>query len=280
MDTTSHCMRPTIFVLRFLILITAVTVVFTCWAQSGNENALCEQTTHSRKTTNTASVKPSENITQNVQVICTPKDSQSTSATQKAEKQGEVHSMDYVKLIEAISKLLGSIAWPVAIVVIARHYKKELAELLTRLKKIRAGSTEAEFELGVNEAVVAAGIDDDAKTENASKDTMSVVELDPRGAILGAWLEVEKAFFALCDAQGIIISSPRKMRSVLPAMKAIEKAGALDYEHISLFHDLRSLRNTAAHNIDFNPKPGAVILYTRAAKQLSDAISKAAKGVA
>lgn len=272
-------MRPTILTIRVLVLAATVAVALPGRAQSGAEKPSCEQTSPPRKTTTTSSTKPNGNITQDVQVFCCPKDSPSTSVPQKPEKPVEEKSTDYAKLLEAISKLFGSIAWPAAAVFIAYHFKNELAALLARLKKVKAGSAEAEFERGVDEAIVAAGIEGEAPPTEVSSTTFSAAASDPRGAILGAWLEVERAIYALLDARGLNVPAPRPMRGVLPAMKAIQKAGALAPEYIGLFHDLRSLRNAAAHNLDFNPEPDAVIHYTRLAKALSQAINEAANVV-
>lgn len=50
------------------------------------------------------------------------------------------------RIIDALAKLLSSIAWPLAGVNISVVFRKELAALLARLKRGKVGSAEFEFE--------------------------------------------------------------------------------------------------------------------------------------
>jgi len=184
---------------------------------------------------------------------------------------------DWARLFEAFFKLLGSLSWPVAVYMIARHFKAELAALLARLKKVKAGSAEAEFERGVDEASQAANIPPVDPEPEVAAPAVKAAAADPRGSILGAWLEVEKAVFRLCEARHLNVPSTRVKLGVLPAMKAIQSANALDPNYVGLFHDLRSLRNAAAHNYDFNPEPEAVMHYAKLARSLAKAIEDAAR---
>lgn len=213
-----------------------------------------------------------EPVIQEVNVYCTSKDTSSLS--NHPEYDLNKKETDYSKLLEAIAKLLASVAWPISAVVIAYHFKNELAALLARLKKVKAGSAEAEFERHINEVIEASGIEETATPVSSS--IRSAATTDPRGAVLAAWLEVEKALFELFDASGLNVPAVRPMRGILPAFKAIQKAGLLDSDYVSLFHDLRALRNDAAHNIEFNPSSDAVIRYTQLAKALTKALQDAA----
>jgi hypothetical protein len=222
--------------------------------------------------------RPSQ-ILQEVKVSCgtaAPLPAHSSSGAVNSEAN---RSLDYTRIIEAVGKLLASFAWPIAAIVIAYHFKKELAGLLARLKKVKAGAAEAEFERRLDEVVEDAGIQPDEVEPPVSASARSAAVADPRGAILGAWLEVEKAVFDLCDARGLHVQSSRPTKGVLPAMREIQRAQVLDSSYVSLFHDLRSLRNEAAHNLDFSPEPEAVIHYTKLAATLTKALKDASNAV-
>ena len=181
-----------------------------------------------------------------------------------------------MKLVDLILKFFVGIAWPVAAIVIAYHFKRELAALLARLKRLKAGAAEAEFERGVDEAIEAAEVDQVAVPQADVGPLRSAAESDPRGAILGSWLEVEQAVFRLLEVRGLSSRTARPSRSVLAAMKSIQSAQALDANYVGLFHDLRALRNQAAHNYEFNPEPGAVLHYAKLARALANEINRAA----
>ncbi|MGY8590239.1 hypothetical protein L0935_18570, partial [Paracidovorax citrulli] len=52
-----------------------------------------------------------------------------------------------------ISKLIDSIAWPVAAVLLGLIFRKKLAELLPLLRKVKAGPLEAEFEIATKQVL-------------------------------------------------------------------------------------------------------------------------------
>lgn len=234
---------------------------------SNVEKTKCRSTPTAPKTTVIRASKLAEPVIQEVNVNCTSQDAYALPKNLTPPNKNET---DYSKLLEAFAKLLASIAWPISAVVIAYHFKNELAALLTRLKKVKAGSAEAEFERHISEVIETSDIKEAATPVSSS--TRAAATSDPRGAILAAWLEVEKALFDLFDASGLNVPAIRPMRGILPAFKAIQKAGLLDSDYISLFHDLRTLRNDAAHNIEFNPSSDAVIQYTQLAKVLTKAL--------
>lgn len=180
------------------------------------------------------------------------------------------------RLLEAFAKLLGSVAWPAAAVLVAYHFKTELASLLARLKRVKAGAAEAEFERRVDEAEEAVAMEGAVVEPPVGPAARSAAAADPRGSILGAWLEVEKAIFDLVEARNLSLPSSRPTKGVVPAMRAIQKAQLIDPSFVALFHDLRPLRNDAAHTLEFNPEPAAVIRFTQLASALTQALRTAA----
>lgn len=263
-------------ILRKALSLSLALVSFASIGQAASPGSYCERPKQVRKASAPASQAPSSNpISQEVVVYCSS-GAPATRASAPSQKDSQENQIDWIRPLEALFKLLSSLAWPFAAYLIARHFRAELAALLARLKKVKAGSAEAEFERGVNEASQSADIPHvDQEPEDVAP-AVSAAIADPRGAILSAWLEVERAVFRLLEVRQLNVPSLRPKLGVLPAMKAIQSANALDPNYVGLFHDLRSLRNAAAHNYEFNPEPEAVLHYTKLARSLAKAIEEAA----
>lgn len=219
--------------------------------------------------------KAAEPFVQEITLNC---GSQSTtqiipSATAASDPRHQPSAFSWDKVLDAIAKLLSSVAWPIAAVFIAFFFKKELAALLARLKKGKWGAAEFEFENYVREVDAEADIPRTPEAESISPSAAARASEDPRGAIVSAWIEVEDALFDLVRVRQLSepASSP-KARSSVWAIRAAQKAQALDPTWVALFQDLRAMRNEAAHSADFSPTPEAVIKYVQLAKELTNAI--------
>ncbi|MGF6707288.1 hypothetical protein [Pseudomonas frederiksbergensis] len=237
-----------------------------------------------RKSFSNASSKPAEQKINEIVVLCgatTSSQSFVENKDQTKAKEEPKTSTPIDKLLEAIAKILASISWPIAAVTIAYHFKKELAALLTRLKKFKAGAAEAEFSELLRETEEDVDI---VRTPEAQAITPEVIEgaaTNPRGTILSAWIEVETAIRQLYDSKApremVLQTTLRPARGPLQLMREIQRTEILDHNYIALFHDLRTLRNDAAHDIDFNPPPGEVVRYIQLARELTVALKKAAE---
>lgn len=182
-----------------------------------------------------------------------------------------------MRLIEAILEFLGEIAWPIAAIVIGLKFKKELAALLIRLKRGKLGSAEFEFERYVDAVDAETEIPRMPDVEAISPKAAIRATVDPRGAIVGAWIEVEEALLNLI--QNRELSEPAvhsKSRGLVSAINAVQRAQVLDSSWVALFHDLRVMRNEAAHSTEFTPPPESVIKYVQLAKELTNAMRTAA----
>ena len=153
-----------------------------------------------------AQPKPVEPMVQQITLYCgsqtTTQTLSSVPETKKEEREPQA-KFSWDALIEAIFKFLGGIAWPIAAVCIAFSFRKELATLLTRLKKGKWGSAEVEFENYVRAVAAEADIPRSPEGENISPSAFERASKDPRGAIVSAWIEVEDALFGLVRSLGL-----------------------------------------------------------------------------
>ena len=151
-----------------------------------------------------------------------------------------------------VSKLVESLAWPVAAVGLVALLHDDIRKLLPFIKKFKAGPLEAEFEREVK-ALKEATPDREAlaKPDAASKAFLvQLAELHPRSAILESWVRVEAA------ARAALARKVKPTGGYIPAARIAEplaQQGALTQDQVTLFNDLRRLRNEVAHAEGFEP---------------------------
>lgn len=222
-------------------------------------------------------VRAKEPLVQEISITCGNQTANQSTPVMTPETGERDQSPNiWMRLIEELFKLMGNLAWPIAAVLIASYFKRELAALLARLKRGKWGDAEFEFENYVREVDAEADIPRAPGEDSISPAAASRASTDPRGAIVSAWVEVEDALFSLVRSRNLSLSTPRQSRSTISAIRAVQKAQALDSNWVALFHDLRTLRNEAAHSTDFSPPPDAVIKYVQLAKELVNAMHEAA----
>lgn len=160
-------------------------------------------------------------------------------------------------LLSFASKVIESLAWPIAAVVLVVLLRKEIGKLAPFLKKLKAGPLEAEFERDVRalqESTAEPEKVEGAKpTDVATKNfLLQLAELHPRSAILESWVRVEAAARTLLASKAIPISKP----SYLPAARLAEPLAQHEFitqGQVTLFHELRRLRNEVAHEQGLEP---------------------------
>ena len=90
-------------------------------------------------------------------------------------------------------------------------------------------------------------------TGTATKNFLvQLAEMHPRSAIFESWMRVEAAARALLESKAIIVSKP----TYVPAARLAEPLAQNKYitqGQVTLFHELRRLRNEVAHAEGFEP---------------------------
>jgi hypothetical protein len=177
-----------------------------------------------------------------------------------------------MNILDFIAALVKALAWPVAAIVIAMIFHRQISALLSRIRKGKIGPAEFEFEQEVQE--LAEQTSAQLQSQQVGSPTVSLATTNPRAAILEAWLGVESAIHRL--AYNRELPAPSAQRSPLSIIRAVEKAGVLPGEDVALFNDLRVLRNRATHDAEFSPSPESVIKYVQLARGLKARIDEVA----
>lgn len=196
----------------------------------------------------------------------------------------DVHIFSFhVNALTFIAKLVEFLAWPFATVLVVLLLRKDIQRLLGLVRRLKAGPVEAEFEREVAElaketsqALSLGGpamSSSVASSTEASKLTARKLELvklaqvSPRAAILEAWRDVEAAALHLVDRRGLFVPEIDRSSS-LAAIRAIAKTGTLDSEWVGRYHELRQLRNKAAHESIFDADFQAAVAYIEITSRL------------
>lgn len=159
--------------------------------------------------------------------------------------------MDWMTLV---ANLVESLAWPMAAVVLVALLRDDIRKLVPFIKRLKAGPVEAEFEREVKalrEAAAEAPKGAAVQPDVASKEFLfQLAELHPRSAILESWVRVEAA------ARAVLARKALSTGGYMPAARLAEplaEQGVLTQSQVTLFNELRRLRNEVAHAQGFEP---------------------------
>lgn len=184
-------------------------------------------------------------------------------------------------ILTFIAKLVEFLAWPTAAVVLVLLLRGEIKGLFRYLKKLKVGPIEAEFERAVNELKATAEAQPQLlpPPEGATPEKqllLQLVQINPRSAVLEAWRGVEEASVRVIQNKGFYVPE-REAHSPLAVIRSLTKENVFSAEEMSLYHDLRVLRNQAAHSQDFSPPTDAALNYVELAGRLRRVLEKAAQ---
>lgn len=178
-------------------------------------------------------------------------------------------------------EVVKALAWPVVVLIIAMVLRKPLVALIPTLSRFRYKGLEAEFgnklkEIGASfeKEIVTIPKEAEAKAEEEQKRdhwtideiVESIAPISPRAAILLAWFEVERIIRqTVTSPDWFGMPEPRSFPGFV---KVLQEKDVLSENVASLLYDLRSLRNQAAHESDFNLEPDKAIEYSRLARRM------------
>lgn len=203
-----------------------------------------------------------------------PKSSDSTS-----QKDGT--SNVAIQIVELLVKTLTGLAWPALVLAFLLLFREQIGELIRRIKGAQWGDAGLLFADRVEAAEAKANIDPTPEADAAIQPPpVTVASHDPRGVILSAWLQVEQALYNLVEVRGIAESYNRPSKRPLTSIRLVQQAGFLDERYVALFHELRMLRNDAAHVQDFSPPLDSVVRYTQLAGELVAELRRRASTIA
>jgi hypothetical protein len=179
-----------------------------------------------------------------------------------------------------ISKLVDSLAWPVAGIVLGLTFRKKLLDLIPTLRKVKAGPLEAEFELATKQ-VLAGTIGLRSKeveaqatnktSEHSFEDAAAklvAAQTEPTATIIEGWSTLDSELHKLGRQTGIIVDPLQSHQKVY---LEIIGSDVLPAETKRLVRELKQLRNQVAH-AQVIPTPDSAQSYLVAVNRVEDLI--------
>lgn len=173
-----------------------------------------------------------------------------------------------------ISKLVEALAWPAIVVWLLWYLKEHLPSLATSIRKFKVSGVEMEFE---RKAELLAAETQQALPRGNTSDApdfeepevmrlRKVAQVSPRGAILEAWVRVERLAEELVLKAGLEVPGRGGTYQIIDRLLQLD---VLTPPQVIAFQDLRRLRNMAAHATDEQVTPEAVENYIRSAAAIA-----------
>lgn len=175
--------------------------------------------------------------------------------------------------MDFMASLTESLAWPIAVILLAFIFRRHVAAALGRLTRVEGAGLKASFgselaEVEEKTARVMTG----AEAEVSSLTGLEA-ERDPSGVVLRGWAsleqEITRAVSSLADTGR---SSETLRRSPASLVREAKAVGLLeDEEVVETLGGLRHLRNRVAHGADI-PTPGQAATYAQAVADMKSYI--------
>ena len=156
-----------------------------------------------------------------------------------------------MSILEYVTALTESLAWPLCVLISVIILRGPIVRLLDSLESIRFKVRDFEVSFDRQMEQVAS----QAENYPEPEDTPIEEEIEdraafyPRGAIIEAWLNVEKEIYNLCSTLDLI---PQRGRHPTAAklLGRLRTSEVVDDKLIEIVRGLQFLRNRAAHNIE------------------------------
>ncbi len=181
-----------------------------------------------------------------------------------------------MKWLEFIAEMTAAVAWPGVAVTALLVLRKPLLSLVPLLQRVKYGEFEAEFGAEVRElAAEVAKADLPAPgavpgaivTTEVDGEIARLAEVSPRAAVLESWRTVEVGL--LRAMPNVASSRSGQPVAAIHAIRVLQQHRLLDQGIVGLLHELRSLRNQAAHAPEFAVTVSTALEYAAAAKRVA-----------
>ncbi|MFW9268754.1 hypothetical protein ACLK1G_16360 [Pseudomonas sp. NR3] len=151
--------------------------------------------------------------------------------------------MDWKQFCAAI---IGSLAWPTAVVIVVVLLRSPLAKLIPMVRTLKYKDLHIDLSEkleAVKEELEAGTQDNDHPIPlSAEGRLLELARLDPRAAVLSAWIDVERALSSLAARVGI---SPNS--GPMAVANELHVKDFLTELEMQTFRELRRIRNQAGH---------------------------------
>ena len=178
------------------------------------------------------------------------------------------------------SKVIDSLAWPLAGIALGLIFRRRLFDLLPMLRKVKAGPLEAEFEIATKQVLAGAADLSSPREKPSSSQVTSKSSIDevvnklltarsePTATIIEGWTRLDGELHRLGHQTDIFVDP---LKGQFEVYQAIMASDVLPAETKKLIRELRQLRNKVAH-AEVVPSPDSAQDYLVAVERVFELI--------
>lgn len=178
-----------------------------------------------------------------------------------------------------ISNLIGSLAWPIVLLLLIFILRKEIRSLIPSLQKLRFRDFEMDFERKVEELEKHAQEADLQPPRNellpkrtANESIKELIRISPRLAIVESFNWLEASIREAAIRHGI---AKDEFFGVRNSFRGLVDKGIISERLLPLFNDLRVLCDDSSHMRHFEISPELARIYAEKAFSMANLISRA-----
>jgi len=181
--------------------------------------------------------------------------------------------MDWLTFVVEMVKAL---AWPVTALAAIVMLRRPIAVLIPLARKLKFKELEMEFGEQVKETKAEAAAELPPSTMKAlppgAQDTLNeLARVSPRSAITEAWRELELTVQAAAQRFPIPVpDTTYRSPATTQSVRDLARIGVVDPGKLSVYYNLRSLRNQAVHAPEFAVSTEAAMDYVQTTRQLAE----------
>jgi hypothetical protein len=160
-----------------------------------------------------------------------------------------------MNIFQFVSELIGSLVWPIIVIILVVLLRKEIRELLASITRLKYKDLEMDFQHLAESAKklppsppLSASIPTGQTSYISLEDQiLGIVEQAPSAAILLAWASIETAMSSAVSRMAISPDSPLS-RSAYHDLVQLKDWAGLPEEVFQTIDEMRMLRNKVAHD--------------------------------
>lgn len=161
---------------------------------------------------------------------------------------------DEMGVLEFIASIIGSVAWPIAAVIIALAFRKQIAGLLNKIRRFSWGDTSVELAEQLDKVETASQSipvsDYNPGPPDPTDRFQSLLDISPSAAILDSWTAVERLLRDIGKQHNY---DPGIATIPIQIARQLHRDKLISDSIFEMVRDLRGIRNAAAHERDVNP---------------------------
>lgn len=149
--------------------------------------------------------------------------------------------------LEFTASAIGSLAWPVAAVIIAAIFHKQIAGLLAKVRKLNWGDASVELSEQLDRVEdKSREVPGDPAVDLTIPDVRfrQLIAISPSAAILDSWGTIERLLYQLGNDMNL---GPKEMRNPIVIGDNLLHQKRITPAVFEMLRDLRGIRNAAAH---------------------------------